>query len=81
MSLSFARLKLSTLFATYLIAQAHFQLVQAGNGAPTYSATYLPYDAPKKSQPEQAGTNQVRAAAWVSSSLESLITFAVRNWE
>lgn len=52
--------KLSTLVATSLIiAHSNIQPVRAGADAATYSATYLPYNAPKISEPGQTGTNQV----------------------
>ena len=53
-------IKLSALLLSSLLAQTSVQLVAAAAAAaPTYSATYLPYNAPKKSETGQTGTNQV----------------------
>jgi hypothetical protein len=61
MAPSFTFIKLTTLLVSSFVAQANFRPVAASANvaAPTYSATYLPYNAPKKSETGQTGTNQV----------------------
>lgn len=55
-------MKLSGLLVTFLLAQLPLQadVVSAAVAAlPHYTATYLPYNAPKKSEKGQEGTNAV----------------------